>query len=250
MKHLIALGAVAFALALASNTYAADGVVLINQSTSITGLPGCGSSGFPIVICQPGSYRLSGNLTVTDPTKDAIDINASNVTLDLNGFSVSGSAVCTGSGNAIVCTGSETGVGIKSANTAVAISLTNGSVSGFIEGVTIQGRVDSIRSTSNKLAGISVRQGSIVRGSFVSLNGAAGIVGDLSIISGNIALNNFGDGFAGDQSTFTNNMSSENGASGISTSCPSNLIGNTAPFNTFGSIHTAFTGCALANNVP
>jgi len=250
MKQLI-MTAIA-ALAIASIVYAADGTVLINQSTSINGLPGCGSSGFPIVICQPGSYRLSGNLTVTDPTKDAIDINASNVTLDLNGFLVAGSAVCTGSGETIVCTGSETGIGIKSANTATAVSLTNGSVSGFLEGVSMlsPSRVDSIRATSNKLAGISVGNGSTVTSSFVSLNGAAGIVGDLSVISGNVALNNFGNGITGDHSTFTNNMSSENGAAGIRTSCPSAVIGNTAPFNNFGSILTNFAGCALANNVP
>ena len=44
---------------------AVDGVVLINQGTSVNGLAGCPHSGFPIVICKSGSYRLSGDLKVS-----------------------------------------------------------------------------------------------------------------------------------------------------------------------------------------
>jgi len=44
----------------------ADGVVLINEASAATGLPGCPTTGFPIVICHQGSYRLSGNLTVSN----------------------------------------------------------------------------------------------------------------------------------------------------------------------------------------
>ena len=43
---------------------AADGVVLINPNTSLNGLPGCPHTGFPITICQPGSYRLSEILQI------------------------------------------------------------------------------------------------------------------------------------------------------------------------------------------
>jgi hypothetical protein len=57
-----------------------DGVVLINQSTVV-------AAGFPYVISQAGSYKLSGNLQV--PTGvNGIQITASNVALDLNGFSI------------------------------------------------------------------------------------------------------------------------------------------------------------------
>lgn len=47
----------------------------------------------PITISEPGSYYLTGNLTVTDPDGSltaAININSSDVTLDLNGFTLSG----------------------------------------------------------------------------------------------------------------------------------------------------------------
>lgn len=52
---------------------------------SDTTTPGDGSANF--VISQPGSYYLAGNVTATKNV--GIDIRASHVTLDLNGFTVS-----------------------------------------------------------------------------------------------------------------------------------------------------------------
>ena len=73
--------------------FAIDGQVLINQSTVMA------SGGFPYRITQPGSYKLSGNLALnTSPTANysgpggpadvAILIEANNISLDLNGFSI------------------------------------------------------------------------------------------------------------------------------------------------------------------
>jgi hypothetical protein len=71
--------------------FAVDGVVLINQSTVMA------AGGFPYVISQPGSYKLSGSLTmITTPAGNyaplaadvAIVITHSGVVLDLNGFSI------------------------------------------------------------------------------------------------------------------------------------------------------------------
>jgi hypothetical protein len=105
-------------LAFASAALAVDGTVLINQSTITNGLTGCPTGGhFPVVICQSGSYRLSGNLTVPDANTDAIDINADNVTIDLNGFSILGPTVCNGS--PLTCSPSgptASGIGIASNN--------------------------------------------------------------------------------------------------------------------------------------
>jgi hypothetical protein len=50
--------------------------VLINQATAATGLPGCPTTGFPIVICHPGSYRLSGNLSISNADVSVIQIAA------------------------------------------------------------------------------------------------------------------------------------------------------------------------------
>ena len=68
--------------------FAVDGVVLIDQNRALAGnvTPG-DTPGFPITISQPGSYRLSGNLSVPSG-QNAIVIAAQNVTLDLNGFNI------------------------------------------------------------------------------------------------------------------------------------------------------------------
>src|SRR5271156_6144744 len=84
------------ALLFSAPAFAIDGQVLINQSTVMA------AGGFPYKITQPGSYKLSGNLVVPANT-DGIDINVSNVTIDLNGFKISGPVTCTGSGASISC---------------------------------------------------------------------------------------------------------------------------------------------------
>jgi hypothetical protein len=63
--------------------YAVDGVTLINQSTVMA------AGGFPYKITQPGSYKLTGNLSVPNFVS-GLQIAVSNVTLDLNGFTISG----------------------------------------------------------------------------------------------------------------------------------------------------------------
>src|SRR6266540_3776373 len=75
--------------------YAVDGVVLIDQNRALAGgvTPG-DTPGFPVTLSVPGSYRLTGNLTVPDANTTAIQIAADNVTLDLNGFSILGPVVC------------------------------------------------------------------------------------------------------------------------------------------------------------
>ncbi len=71
-------------------SFAVDGVVLINQSTVMA------AGGFPYIIKDPGSYKLSGNLTMNTTLLGnyfavwdiAIAIASSNVNLDLNGFAI------------------------------------------------------------------------------------------------------------------------------------------------------------------
>lgn len=91
--------------------FAIDGVTLINQSTVMA------AGGFPYVISQPGSYKLSGNLIV--PANGiALEIFATNVTLDLNGFSIT--TPPGGFGEAIVLN-----------YTATAVTVRNGAITGF-----------------------------------------------------------------------------------------------------------------------
>ncbi len=82
----------------AGAAFAVDGVKLIDQNTALVGNTrgGVGGApGFPVTIDQPGSYRLSGNLTVP-PDINGIEIASDDVTLDLNGFRIAGSGVAKG----------------------------------------------------------------------------------------------------------------------------------------------------------
>lgn len=63
----------------------------LDQLEPRTPIGAVGESTATIAINQPGSYVLMGNLKVTDG--DGIMINADNVTLDLNGFTISSSAI-------------------------------------------------------------------------------------------------------------------------------------------------------------
>lgn len=70
---------------------AGEGVIEINQALVLEGgvTPG-DDPGFPVTIDTPGSYALTGNLTVASDVS-AVEIAADNVALDLAGFSVRGS---------------------------------------------------------------------------------------------------------------------------------------------------------------
>src|SRR5262249_37568405 len=64
---------------------------------------------FPIVIDTPGSYRLKSNLVVTGA--NAIEIRVDDVTIDLNGYTISGPVVC--SDVPVTCTPAAVGQGIS-----------------------------------------------------------------------------------------------------------------------------------------
>lgn len=103
------------------SAFAVDGVVLINQNSATVGLGGCDTPGFPITICVSGSYRLSGNLIVPSALGVvAIEIRVPNVTLDLNGFSIT--TVANTFGTAVNYTGPTPG----------RITIENGTIFGFV----------------------------------------------------------------------------------------------------------------------
>lgn len=95
---------------------------------------------FPITITQPGSYQLSGNLTVPDVDTTAIEIASDNVTIDLNGFSIIGPFVC--SDSSCATPGSGYGIATAALQTNYSnITVRNGAIQGmgkagiFLDGV-------------------------------------------------------------------------------------------------------------------
>ena len=251
-------------LAFAPAALAVDGTVLINQSTITNGLTGCPTGGhFPIVICQSGSYRLSGNLMVPDANTDVIRITANDVAIDLNGFSILGPGT------------KGTGIGINSV--ADNTSASNGTIRGMgSNGIGISGgRVYRIQAIANGGAGIVASGDSLVSECISRGNAASGLtVGGTTM--NNIIEGNLGDGIVG-SGAITGNVVRSNGNNGIFANgifvsgaalisgnvvefnhtgilanCPANIIGNQVDSNSNNIASDIFTqgvGCLLVNNV-
>lgn len=161
-------------------------------------------------ITTPGLHRLMGNLNVNTLNRNAVEIDASNVTLDLNGYTISGPAVC--SGSPVTCsTGTGVGVYIPGVNKLVNITVMNG---------TIVGMSDYAISNDISTSGIHVERlnvggnghgmlvnGGTVNNCVVEQNGGSGITGNGLLITGNLIGENNGFGIdANYVSGYSNNV--------------------------------------------
>ena len=93
-------------------------------------------SSAPFTINAPGSYYLTNNLTVS--TGNAITINASGVTLDLNGFAISSTA-SSPTGVALIVSGNNVVIRNGSVNSGVTVTGGTFSGTGFVNGVSSSG---------------------------------------------------------------------------------------------------------------
>lgn len=179
-------------LALAQN-----GVVQINQASVAATGANRATGGFPYQITQPGSYQLTSNLVVPAGA-DGIDILSNNVTLDLNGFTISGPVTCTGSGATLACS-VELQSGIVS-NSSTNVTIRNGSVVGFYDGVFLNGQgnlVEDVHVSGNYNNGIFILNG-VARRNTANLNGSNGIVANGSTVTENVVNFNRGYGLFAD----------------------------------------------------
>jgi hypothetical protein len=261
--------------AISSSLYGVDGVVLIDQTHALAGsiTPG-DAPGFPVTLSQPGSYRLTGDLIVSDGNTTAIKITADHVTVDLNGFSIIGPTVCTSS--PAICPAVGQGIGIQADNGPTAdaprgIRVFNGTVRGMgATGIFITGQgslIERVTADSNGGGGFLVagsviectatRNGSnfgifaiVVRDSLATDNHGVGIQLDASggVANGNIASFNGDHGISAPNGTVINNTAVRNVSFGISAVCPSSIVDNTIVSNALGSITSQGVGCVLANN--
>ena len=206
MKNLT-LSALAVACAFSTQAFAVDGTSLINQATVLS------AGGFPYHITQSGSYRLSGNLlvTYTSGIPQAVIISADNVTLDLNGFSIS----CSG------CAGANSSYGVSTGS--LNTTILNGTISGFSgtvagsainfgSGVTTysSGRVDHVTVSGNSWGvqvntkgTVTVTNGTITDN--VS-NGIVATVGPLMVSNCAITNNPVGINAQGISASILNNL--------------------------------------------
>ena len=261
MKSRLALSSVVVLsiMLLCGSVHAVDGVVLIDQAKAVHGgvTPG-DSPGFPVTISKPGSYRLSSNLMVTRANTTCIEITSDDVTLDLNGFTISGQTVCTpGSNKSVSCSPSGNGIGVN-APTEANIAVTNGVVRGMgLDGVNLAGtntRAENIQAYGN--GGYGIRS-TTASNTTSANNGGVGI----TIVNGsnNTSANNGGDGIDS-SGTANNNVSNDNGGSGISAVTANNnasfnnegdgIDANTANGNTAtGNIGNGINAVTANNNV-
>jgi hypothetical protein len=182
----------------------------------------------PFAISTSGSYYLTGNLTFTAPTGDAIAISASDVTLDLNGFTLKSVAAVTGT--ALSISSGTANVTVKNGNIAgnstVAITGTPPSrtwtttPAGFQHGIednsTAAHFVDlSIRGCrSQGIFSYSPGQAIVERVSSVS-NGTAMFV-ESGIIIGCTARGNAVGGINAPNGSVSSSVAISNGGNGIS----------------------------------
>jgi len=96
--HYILVSFLLASASLAPPLHAQDGAFLIDQSCVDTGCFPGDEPGFPVRLGQPGTYRLTSDLWVTEPGVTAIFTPASTMTIvvDLGGHKIRGPYECSG----------------------------------------------------------------------------------------------------------------------------------------------------------
>jgi hypothetical protein len=208
-------------LATGPSARAADGVIEINQARATAGgVTPADTPGLPVTLDAPGSYRLTGNLTVPSANTSAILVISSGVSIDLGGFAIIGPNRC--SGTPLTCTATGSGRGIDAfAATRDDVHVHDGSVVGMGEyGVLVSGRnarIENVRALHNGSRGISTGPGAAVTGCVAAKNGGYGIgAGDGSLVRESVSgENGLGGVFVEEHGVVERNAIAKNGFRGI-----------------------------------
>lgn len=131
LKRLLAL-----LLLLPGSAMAVDGVREINQACALAGCFPGDAPGFPVQIEEPGSYVLTGSLDVggsANASGIVVDSGTDGaVTIDLNGFSISGPVSCTGSPVTSCSPSGGVGVGVEAPfSSSTHVTVRNGAIRGM-----------------------------------------------------------------------------------------------------------------------
>jgi hypothetical protein len=196
------------ALVLATGTACAQATIDHNKALAGGITPG-DAAGYPVTLSVPGHYKLMGNLSVPAGTK-GIDITARGVTLDLNGFTVAGTNLCTQNQatRAVTCTAPDdhktNGISTTLSQGVEPIVIRNGTVRGFAsQGVLTSGnvRIDGINVMHNTDGGISGINDLLntlhVSNVSAELNGGNGVTAYHGLLENVRATSNGADGITG-----------------------------------------------------
>lgn len=170
-------GLIMACFALVASPAWSQGYIEINQAVVDA------NGGFPYTISSPGYYRFTGNVvkTAADGTVPAIEITASNVTLDLGNFDLEGPGICSRAAftGVVTCSGHVAGSGIQQTGALTNIAIRNGSVHGFFNGISLSAQgsvVSSLTAYDNAFQGVSViGDASRVENVTAIRNGSSGI---------------------------------------------------------------------------
>ncbi len=192
--------------------------------TTATAVDGVIEISEPMIISEPGSYRLTRNIETTDT---AITISVSNVTLDLNGFTIS------------YVGPQDFADGVSVYTTARNVEIKNGVITGFSRygiffpaGPTPQtdaeANLSNLRITQNGVSGISieVRRGALISDCVLANNGSYGIRMSTGLLINSTVINNASYGLLGASSTgYRSNVFFGNNAGGAQVSVTPKQIG-------------------------
>lgn len=193
-----------------------------SQTWAVTDIRTCS------VINQPGSYRVTNDLAhlTSKVSSQCILIDANDVTLDLQGHTITGD-------------GSGLGITVPGNSSLSNIQIRNGTVRSFERGIYLlevkSPRIEQMRVYGNTNIGILVE------------NEERPNVG--AMVIDNIAFENLSGIVVGSDSLVRGNVANYNRFRGISVLCPSLVSDNTAISNSNANISLAFTGCRNSNNV-
>jgi len=236
---------------------AVDGAILVNQGRALAGGITAGDTpGFPVSINTSGYFVLTSNLTVPDQNTTAIQVNADNVTIDLNGFAILGPTVCPTDGFNVAgpCAPTGGGWGIDGySNTGGAGRLNTRVINGTINGMGAYGvvlgrnsRVSQMNLTSNGADGI-FSLGGIISDTLLRGNGGNGVTTSGIIMTSSRAIFNRGVGVSsGAGSIFSGNIFGVNAGVGVFATAAARYSDNLFDANNGGNANPQIVGGSQA----
>jgi parallel beta-helix repeat protein len=212
----------------------------VEPMTPVQSLAGSGSAQH--VINQPGSYYLTGNITVGTPGIDGIQVDCNDVTIDLRGFALLGP-------------GKDPfgyGCGIH-VNSAYNVAVMNGTVRDFKEyGVLLDGAggnhlLRDLRASDNRQGGIKADIPTTIINCTASKNLLDGIHAVSSTLTNCTAVSNGNRGFMAQKSSVLNCTANDNGNAGFQVPS-STLINSVANGNkSIAGIYATGEGTVIKN---
>lgn len=217
----------------------------LDQVEARTPIPG-GTA--PFIVSQPGSYYLTGNLSISSSSTNGITVNASNVTIDLNGFDLAGSPT---SGAGVLIIGGFSNVTIR-----------NGTIRNWgSHGINGEGnskvRAENLRVFGNSANGILLDVNGEVLNCIAESNVRAGIKGlDNCLVKDSQAISTTGTNASGISlgaaAVVTGCVASGNSGNGLTVGNVCKIENCTVLNNTSDGIHggvvVAVSGCVAASN--